>query len=334
MLQYFKNKYDTHFNNSIEQITIANNNLKYNQDLWQIYTDILSNIIEFMLDDFNSIHALYFTSKIFHQSIHNIKQIIINGNEFLYDKIVFPINKPSYYLNLTTISLKNFVIELPGIYYRNVSFRNIGIPLILNTPCKILDTVLKYWFCTKIELISCHFNNNTLNPFEPLKYNIQINKLYMNNVTGLSHVWILNIIEHSIIEEIIMYNSPDKRSIFAKINEGIINSDNIEKTIITPFCEKVCNIQSNKKCKINKISIIQCEVSNLLFCTLLSLLKDTHISLIDLSYNIIDKDYDNFIYDHLKKFTNLKTLNLIGNPINIDQINIWRKSNKNIEILF
>lgn len=68
MFQYLNNNIDT------------NNNLEYNQTLWQFHPDILSNIIDLITNDINTIHALYLTSKIFHSSIHNIRKIIVDDD--------------------------------------------------------------------------------------------------------------------------------------------------------------------------------------------------------------------------------------------------------------
>jgi len=295
MLQYVKNKYDTYFNNSIEQITIAKDNLKYNQDTWYIYNDIFNNIIDFMLVDFNSIYALYFTSKMFHHSMQNIKKIVFDADKFDCNKLCVPIFRPEYHINLTKISLKNFVFEISRI----------------SKPTRLLSAVISYWRCKdELELISCVFKGNDFNPFSILEYRKSINKIYINNVKGLNYSWI-PMFRHDGINEIIICDSPDVES-----NEELFN---------TGF---------NTKCKINKISMIHCNISAKFFFVLMKRSSQTNISSIDLSHNLIKGDCNNYIYDCLKSFSNLKTLNLTGNLIDIDQINVWRGSNSSIEILF
>jgi hypothetical protein len=331
MLQYLKNKYDTYFNNSIEQLTIANNNLKYNENVWQYYIDIFNNIIGCMLDDLDTVYALYRTSKIFHNSIHNITKIIFNGNKFDFNKFYnddsnIPISLPPYNNNVRIISLQNFVIKLPQI------------PFIENKSLELLYNSINYWDCEQLELISCHFdwdNCNTINPLNGLGDNKTIKKIYFNNITGLNHGWIMCYIFVDIkIDEIAIYNSPHKEGENAVVNM-IITQDVSENTMET-FCTLLSTYDEieNPPCKINKISVVHCDIVEVSFYTLMKVFSKTNISTIDLSHNLIRKDCNNFICDCLRTFTNLKTLNLTGNPIDIEQINIWRGSNSMVDILF
>ena len=324
MFQYLNNSIDT------------NANLKYNENLWQFHPDILSNIIDHITNDFNTIHALYLTSKIFHHSIHNIRKIIIDNNN-----LDIPTYKPLYYHNMTTILLKNLIFEDPKSCF------------MLDKNWSLLDNIINYWNCKQLELTSCQFKHNNfckVNPFSSLEYNKTINKIYLNNVTGLDYRWIMpSIFNHEdIISEIIIDNSPDKKSddalntvknLYDRLNRfetDIAKHVHYMQTdsILENFCEGLSNKSPDTKCNINKISMINCNIFENIFYFLMKMSSQTNISSIDLRNNLISKDHNNFIYYCLKSFSNLKTLNLTGNPIDIDQINIWRESNRNIEILF
>jgi hypothetical protein len=341
MLRYFKNKYNNYFTNNAEQLVITNDNLNYNQKVWQFRIDILSIIIEHLLDDLKAIYALYGTSKIFDSKKFHFSESFLK--KFYFSESFMNIFHQPSINNITIISIKNFEIELP---------QNQNQIIEINAPLYLLYNLINSVDFEQFELISCRFKYNNFNAFTGLDKNKTIKKLYLHNIIGLNYSWFMPcVFGHGIIDEIYLYNSPDINSDIKLLNDMKIGIDHIQTVlfkitidhqsndIMEIVCEKLSayfdkNLLDNSTCKINKISMINCNISEIFFYILMKYSSKTNITTIDLSYNLITKDCNNFVSNCLQTFTNLKTLNLTGNPINIDQVNIWRNINRNIDILF
>jgi hypothetical protein len=291
-------------------------NLNYNKSLPYMIPDLLKLILYFT-NDLSTTKTLYCTSKIFHPLIAKLKTLKYISH---YHKN----NQIGPYPLLPCFKSARHIMFINFNFNKHIVLEDFSLGSTNNIICDVLLST-QY---IEVFFIKCHIEEYIINF---LRKNKSIQKLTLDQIDGFSDKYIFScLMQHKTLTQIIISNT--------NFNLESVTDDHIDYILYLTnqfnnhHCHYLC--QLFKKSKVTHISLIHCGINNAYFLLYMKFLLDANIILINLSNNLITKDYNNLIYQALQKCHKNITIDLTNNPIEIVQINKWRYANPLVQIIF
>jgi len=272
MIQYIKNIYIMYNKKSVIEKTISLINFNYNKSLDYTLPEILKHII-YYTNDLHTTRILYCTSKIFHPIIAKLKTLKYIGDDITIYPLL-PCFKSARHIQFYNCHFDKYII-----------LKNFTIPSTNNIICDILLSNQYH----KLVLSQCYLQSYIMTY---IYKNKSIKTLKLDNVDNFNDKMIFSyLMQHTTLNEMKIKNT--NLDLESLQDDHIDNILHLTNNLTNKHCQYLCQIF--KKNKINKISLINCGIHDAYFLLYIKFFIDTNINYIDLSYNLIIKDYHHFV---------------------------------------
>lgn len=332
----FEAIYDERVEKPKRETNTALANAKHNQRIPYLYSDLLGVFLNCTPMDPRDLLALYCTSKLFQGAFSCVEHLMFDLKKCPGDKIyTHKFNRMCP--QLKEITFKGYALERGGFFHRLGQINS-------KSPYKsLLNFVNHAPNLERVAITSCAFNEKSFGAFmDSVGRNPNLKELKLTNISGGDFMNFLPVLTISQLTDIQV-----SRSILGNFLDEVIDlaSQHMGRDValhlfLDAFLDGASKIpceqlQKLSECKIQRVSFKNCNIDDFFFHIIMcTFTQYTKVISLDFSYNGITKDYKDHILKALQTFADLKTLNLKGNPIEMEQIEKWRKAVPHMEILF
>lgn len=336
--------YRNHVVRSQREKNTAHANSQYNARIPYLYGDLLKVILSCAPMNSRDVVALYCSSKVFQKAFSYVESLRFDENYCPRDKIyTHRFNRMCPHLK--EIIFKGYTFESNKDLLKKIGHLNV------KTPFKSLSYFIKDSFnLERITINGCSFEARAFRRFMiDLEEIGMVKELKLINIPSLACMEIIYSLALGRLTDIYVSQSlfTDRRMevILSKIiPQMAIQMGGIEAAK-TSFIDRLVqgisgtffsdHMETMREGNLQRAIFKNCNINDVSFQFIIhAVLKYTKVILLDFSYNEITKDYKDHILKALPTFAALKIFNLKGNPIEVSQIEKWRKAVPHVNIIF